>query len=310
MISLFNNLHILSRLKENIKSGYYTHHEVLNPSQINKDTISIVMTSHERSQQVYHTLKTISNSSIKDVQIVLVDDSQNDPVETEKLKAYNLHIDLIRIKVELKNWANPCVNYNIGFQFIKGGYVIIQNAEVCHVGDVLKFVKNNVDEKYFVFDVRTTASFEINELIYRKEMTTKLLNESEIGDWYHHHEKNNVNYHFLTALTKKTFDLIDGFSLDYSFGTCHDDNDFLLKIQLLKIPITHVKNHEHNVAGIHQYHGYYRNNSDKRAYYSESNQRLYNKKKKFIDTNNKYIEVSDGKNTEEITNLFNILNQY
>ena len=98
-----------------------------------------------------------------------MDDSDNDRVSSEKLKEYNIHIDLLRIKKERKNWANPCVNYNIAFEYVKGSKVIIQNAEVCHVGDVLNYVKNNiVDDKYFVFDVRSSSSFEINESIYKK----------------------------------------------------------------------------------------------------------------------------------------------
>jgi hypothetical protein len=319
MQSLGKNLHSLLQFKKDIDSDFYIEHERINEQNIHniskEDLISIVMTSHDRSRQVYHTLKTISQSSVKTVQVILVDDSDNDCVSSEKLKEFNLYIDLIRINKTKKNWANPCVNYNIGFKYIRGSKVIIQNAEVCHVGDVLQYVKNNVnDNKYHVFDVRTSQNFETNELLYKvydekDNMNVELLNRMSLGGWYQHYKNNNVNYHFLTALTSDTFNQIRGFSLDYSFGTCHDDNDLLLKIELCNIPIIQVCNDVHKVAGIHQYHCYHKS-ADRRAYYSESNQSLYDKKKRYIQTNKKYLEVSDGNDTEELVRNYNILNQY
>jgi len=319
MQTLGNKLQVLLELKRNIDSGFYIEYESINEHNIHniakEDLISIVMTSHDRSRQVYHTLKTISKSSVKSVQIILVDDSDNDCVSSEKLKEFNLYIDLIRINKAKKNWANPCVNYNIGFKYIKGSKVVIQNAEVCHVGDVLQYVKNNVDDnKYHVFDVRTSQNFETNELLYKVYdekgyMNVELLNTMSLGGWYQHYKNNNVNYHFLTALTTNTFNLIKGFSIDYAFGTCHDDNDFLLKIHLLNIPIFQVYNEVHKVAGIHQYHSYERS-VDRRAYYSELNKILFLKKEKYTGINKKYLEVSDGKNIEEILENYNILNQY
>ena len=98
------------------------------------------MTSSNRSKQVYYTLNTIQNSDYKNIQVIIVDDSDNDPILEINLRKYPFYIDLICIKKENRNWHNPCVNYNIGFEFIKGSKVIIQNSEVCHIGDVLIFI--------------------------------------------------------------------------------------------------------------------------------------------------------------------------
>jgi len=316
MQTLGNNLQVLLQLRGNIDSGFYFEHESINEHNIAKeDLISIVMTSHDRSRQVYHTLKTISPSTVKTAQIILVDDSDNDCVSSEKLKEFNLYIDLKRINKAKKIWANPCVNYNIGFKYIKGSKVIIQNAEVCHVGDVLQYVKNNVnDNKYHVFDVRTSQDFETNALLYKvydekDNMNVELLNTMNLGGWYQHYKNNNNNYHFLTALTTDTFNLIKGFSIDFAFGTAYDDNDLVLKILLYNIPIFHVYNDVYKVAGIHQYHSYERS-VDQKAYYSELNKILFLKKEKYTGINKKYLEVSDGENIEEMLRNYNILNQY
>jgi glycosyltransferase involved in cell wall biosynthesis len=94
------------------------------------------MTACNRSKQTYFTLQTIQNSSHKAIQIILVDDSDSDPIAKEELEKYPFYIDFISIKMQNKKWVNPVVNYNIGFEYIRGSKVVIQNAEVCHVGDV------------------------------------------------------------------------------------------------------------------------------------------------------------------------------
>jgi glycosyltransferase involved in cell wall biosynthesis len=103
---------------------------------ITAETISIVMTACNRSKQTYFTLQTIQNSSHKAIQIILVDDSDAEPITKEELEKYPFYIDFISIKMQNKKWVNPVVNYNIGFEYIRGSKVVIQNAEVCHVGDV------------------------------------------------------------------------------------------------------------------------------------------------------------------------------
>ncbi len=130
-----------------------------------------------------------------------------------------------------KNWINPIVNYNIGFKFIKGSRVIIQNAEVCYIGDILSWVSTNItDNIYYSFDVNAVNSFENNYVIYN---TTNLTKEIYLKDlfrkdvsWYQG-RSNITNYHFLTEMTRNTFELVKNFSYDYTFGVNYDDNDFL-----------------------------------------------------------------------------------
>jgi hypothetical protein len=108
-------------------------------------------------------------------------------------------------------------------------------------------------------------------------------------------------------MTKKTFDLIQGFSLDYAFGNCFDDNDLLLKIELANINFINVRNDIYKVAGIHQYHGWERNNPDMRAYHSPSNKDLFYLKKKYAQKHKQYIEISEGKDVNEMICLLNKL---
>jgi len=316
MDELKQNLHLLHSLRTSVEArdqNYYNY-KIINEQPITDNTISIVMTSHERSKQVYCTLKTINMCSFKDVQIIIVDDSSVDPVLESMISEFNLHIELITIKRENKYWANPCINYNIGFQYIKGSKVIIQNGEVCYIGDILEYIKNMViDDNYYVLDVKASRDFFTNDLIYsvlkKDKMKVDIYNEDIWSDWYQHSTARNANYHFLTGLTKKTFDKIGGFSYDYAFGSWYDDDDYLLKVRS-NINVVNVKNDVEKIGGIHLFHGYTVNITNTSAYTKPKNLDLYNKKQNYLNSTGKYLELSQYENIYDINKMYSILNNY
>jgi hypothetical protein len=309
MNSLYNNLENLLLLKKKITNNddkeYYNHHVIKN-NNITNNTITVVMTSCNRSKQVYFTLDTLSKSDFKDIQIILADDSSHDKVCIDKLEKYPFYFDFLEIKRENKIWVNPCINYNIAFNYIKGTKVILQNSEVCHVGDVLLYINNNLkDNDYFVFNVKSSNSYENNEIIYNNYTYNNNIFSLVNGDWYQHQLYSNRYLHFLTALTKKSFDKINGFSYDYFMGIEYDDDDLLLKIKLNNLNIINITNDNTNCGGIHLYHG-----PTNSAYIqTETNNQLFFKKNRAAYTIG-YIEISDGKNIDEVRQLYNTLNHF
>ena len=275
---------------ENFDSSMITHYNYPN-IPIYDDTISIVMTSSNRSRQVYYTLQTIEKCSFKHVHIIIVDDSDTDPIIRNMINGYAFYIDLVIIRKENKNWINPVVNYNIGFKFIKGSKIIIQNAEVCYIGDILGLVSMNIaDNNYYSFDVKAVDSFEGNNEIYKiKNLTTNIYSRENIFrrncNWYHS-QNNLTNYHFLTAMTRKTFELVKNFSYDYTFGVDYDDNDFLLKIKSKQINIVNLFHNEYFFGGIHLYHS----SSYLKWVNVISNLEIFNKKLEHYNNFNEYIE--------------------
>jgi len=288
---------------ENLDNSLFTHYNYEN-IPIYDDTISIIMTSSNRSKQVYYTLSQIQVASFNHIHIIIVDDSDVDPLIKEYISRYTFHIDLIYINTENKKWINPVVNYNIGFQFIKGSKVVIQNSEVCHVGDVLGWISKYVsDNNYYSFDVRAVDSFEANEEIYKNDYLTPeiysknyLFKEGKIG-WYHGKE-NITNYHFLTAMTRSTFQLINNFSYDYTFGKDWDDNDFLLKIKSKNINIVNLFHNLYNFGGIHLFHS----SSYCKWKNVESNSDIYHIKLKEYNLKNIYIDFLEKINLNLINN--------
>ena len=289
MDTLYKNKNLILSIKDSINDINVNELFTVNTNET--FDISIVMTSSNRSTQTYFTLSTLNPIDCK-LQVILVDDSTHDPINLEKLKEFPFHIDLIQINRDVKNWFNPLVNYNIGFKFIKGSKVIIQNAEVCHIGNVLSFVKNIIDDNYYVFDVKASSNFEKNEEIYKyNQLTTEIYNQPLFSIWYQS-ESNNRNLHFFTAMTKTTFDKVKCFDYDYTMGSCYDDDDFLLKIISKNINIQNCHHTQYNIGGIHLFHVLAGQVWDHSV---ETNEKLFAIKKRIYNLNSKYISASENK---------------
>jgi hypothetical protein len=284
-----DNIFEIKRKVEEKDMSLYNIIEIPNIPIIDK-TISIVMTASNRSIQTYFTLKTIQNSSFKEIHVILVDDSDIDPIMKEELEKYPFYIDFISIKRQNKNWINPCVNYNIGFQYIKGTKIIIQNAEVCHVGDVLGYMGTQmILDNYYICDVRASKSLDTNNSIYANNINTIDIYKSDelFGIWYQGKER-MCNYHFLVGMTLETFNKINRFSYDYTMGISYDDDDFLLKIISNKIQIKNLFHDEYFFGGIHLWHKSSIKNIIGKI---QNNQSILIKKNKDYKKNKKYIDI-------------------
>ena len=284
----------IKKLLDEMDNNYFTK-TTLNEKVLDKNTISIVMTSCDRSVQTYFTLKTISQSLYKNIQIIIVDDSTSDLIDIEKLKEFNLHIDFIQIKN--KFWINPCVGYNIGFRHVKGGKIIIQNAEVCHIGDVIQQVNDKViDNNYYVFNVYAFKGLEENNELYEAEKNN-IMNPSHVvtiyGQWYQHSQHRCVNLHFLTAITAKTFEKIIEFDIDYAIAIDYDDNDLIYRITTNNINII---NMPETIMGVHQWH---RQTSSGSGTGRISNIHIFYKKINYFNINKSFLKLTSFNNNND-----------
>ena len=300
-----NAIFDLKQRVESLDSSLFSYDRYNDGNIIDENTISIVMTSSNRSKQTFFTLSTIEKSKIKNIQVILVDDSDVDPININDFveNKFSFLIDLIKINRETKNWHNPVVNYNIAFEFIKGSKIVIQNAEVCHIGDVLHLVNESCDDNnnYYVFDVKSVSSYANNEIVYKNNTDTVDIYNLNLFDHWYQSESNNRKYHFLCALHASTFSKIKEFSYDYTFGSNYDDDDFLLKIIAKNINIVNLFHQHHMVGGIHLYHG----NSEQRSRTTESNEPLFRKKQTIYNNTGKYIDVTE--NIEDFEEKYNNL---
>lgn len=259
--SIVGNISKITNLKQEID-------ELINLDDIsNPNGISIVMTTHDRVTQTLFTLDTIEKySKDRNIQVILIDDSK-ELIDKSILDKYSFLISYVTLQA--KSWTNPCVNYAIGFNVIQYDNVIIQNAEVCHIGDVIGYVMDNLqNNQYLVFDVACTPDITYNEPLYNLDshdyMTTYMHVLQNNYNWYQHHLELNKKYHFMTAIKKVDLKRIGGFDYDYAFGACFDDTDFIYQIEnQYKLDIKLVKHYKSRVMGIHLFH---EKSSDNNAY--------------------------------------------
>jgi glycosyltransferase involved in cell wall biosynthesis len=219
--------------------------------------ISIIIGYYNRKKQLFFTLKTINQSSYKNIEIIIVDDCSDNPEDilyNSEFEIFNMDIKLITIKNEEKTWINPCVGYNKGISQSTGDIIILQNAEVCHIGDCIEYVVSNLQKNdWMTFNCYGLNNFEDNEYIYDQnnikdiyEYINKLWLENDytlrpggnaaftnkVGGWINHFLYHFVAYHYFGAIFRD--DLMNkmngGFDLDYANGICFDDNDFIKRL--------------------------------------------------------------------------------
>jgi glycosyltransferase involved in cell wall biosynthesis len=285
----------VKKLVKDLDPEYMTH-QCFNALK-HPAAISIVMTSRNRSAQTYFTLRQIQKQFVDNIQVILVDDSNTDIPNEDVLRKIGLHIDFIKIRK--KFWINPCVNYNIGFQYIKSDKTIIQNSEVCHIGRVLNHAIANLKPKtYLVFNVMAlTRIQENNQLQTSADSFMRLARTKPSYPWYQHHEKRNAHLHFLSAIMTDDLKHIEGFDLDYSMATCFDDPALVDQLKNINMTFVSVPDSRLCLMGIHQWH---QTENPKMTTSNVFNQNLLFAKRKFFEKNARYPSINSVKDISEL----------
>jgi hypothetical protein len=242
------------------KSYDFISYKTYNSTPDTEKKISIVMTTHDRPQQTLYTLKSFINSIYaKQIVVILVDDSMSGYLKESELTEFPFQITYITIENSKKTWINPCINYNLGFNEVKTSKVIIQNAEVCHIGDIIQCVIDQVnDDNYMVFDVCALPSLQNNQNLYDLnfdyEMTYNMCMTGQYK-WLQHTQRINRNFHFLSAITHNNLLKLGGFDPKFALGACYDDDELIFRItHQLKLNVKNIINENTHMLGIHQWH--------------------------------------------------------
>lgn len=228
--------------------------------------ISIVMAYYNRLPLLEYTLKTINMTKYdkKKIEVIIVDDGSD---ESHIIPEYNYeyHIKVIRIDPKDKQHINSCVPYNIGFKNATGDIIIIQNPEVCHIGDIISNVVDSVQNGLYL--TYTCVNFPVenyNEWLHERYnalsdinhvktfvKTLQNIHGNNTQVWYNHPIYRAANYHFLSAIMKSDLDKLGGFDERYAYGSGYDDDEFLFRIkQILKVKTIYPD----NAFSIHQWH--------------------------------------------------------
>lgn len=200
--------------------------------------ICIVMTHYKRVSQLQRTLSSINSSLYKNINVIVVDDASEETLPEFQV---DYPVDIIYIGKDEKKWTNPEVVYNKGI--IKAlsyhpDIIFIQNAETMHVGDVISYAAENVNNtNYIVYaclslDKKSTfdESADIEQLANdcKKEAST----EGQIA-WYHHPIYRPCYLDFCAAISVDNMIKINGYDERFIYGIAYGDNYLKHRIGLL-----------------------------------------------------------------------------
>jgi glycosyltransferase involved in cell wall biosynthesis len=252
--------------------------------------ISIVIAYYNRRKLFIKTLESISKTIIhKDwFEIIVVDDGSDEQECIDDLADVfcDLNIRIIKIIATKKWWTNPCIPYNIGFEFASGDVIIIQNPECLHLGDIVDYVINNIEKnKYLVFGCYAIGHEKTN-LIYNVNIDDPnylgiMKTFVKSGKWYQHSKFNPRGLNFCSAITRVDLDDLGGFDEKFAKGIAKDDREFVFRVDKKGMNIIMVD----SPFVIHQFHV--------RTNYSNS---------KLVNRNNKLFSEIVKKNEYRINN--------
>lgn len=209
--------------------------------------ISIVTAFYNRQALLDKTLESIHKSSVQNYELIIVDDASAEPLVCDEAK-------IIRVDKKDKWYTCSAVAFNRGFREATGDIVIIQNPECYHVGDILKYVRDNIkNNQYYSF-----ACYAINkdETSMFQDGIMPIIQNKRFEDgngWYNHSEYRPVGYHFCSAIMRRDLDKIGGFDERYSRGVAFDDDDFIRYIQTVGMDVKIIN----TPYVIHQFHTHF-----------------------------------------------------
>jgi glycosyltransferase involved in cell wall biosynthesis len=282
--------------------------------------VSIVMAYINRKEQLMHTIKTIINSMYKNIELIIVNDfsdkDQSIDMIEEQYKDKIQFIKIINIKKEEKTWINPCIPYNIGIKQATGDIIILQNPEVCHVGDCISYVVKNLKKNsWLTLNCYGLGNFDHNNIVYNiyennykvydyikllsDNSNSRIGGNSALGDgnvqgWLNHPNFFTA-YHYFGAIYKT--DLFDkmngGFDEDYKDGINLDDIDFVKRLIYNKIQIVGNYFHKDVPFTIHLYHTKAPSIVDNPKEKHDINKKIFDKKCKEMNLDNN-VDIKNG----------------
>lgn len=195
--------------------------------------ISIIIQYYNRKLLLYNTIDSISKSASfnGDTELLVIDDASDSEHSISDINQVypNFNIKLITFTKEEKYWSCPVIPINKGIASATGDVIIIQGAEIYHMGDILKDIENRVaPNNYLVYaSYALPKGVTVHDNISKYHIACRVLDD---GGWYQHSIYNNRKYNFCTAILRD--DLLDmgGFDERYAYGTSYGDDDFILRV--------------------------------------------------------------------------------
>ena len=257
-------------------SDHIAHTSPLTKPQSKPLKISIVIAYFNRKPQLIATLESIKKSQYENLEIVIVDDG-SEPSEAvatfiDDVKG-DLDVRVVTIPPREKTWVSPSIPYNLGIRYAEGSIVMLQNAEVAHIGDCVSFVAKNLQRKdWLTFNCyglpNLSSSGDLASLDWDLDLCHAAISKkpSNVGGnsvvrkdpsgWLNHYERHFVAYHYCGAIFRDDLLRHLGGGFDESFANFigGDDDEFVKRL-IHKEFVFKISKFEPNAPFVvHQFH--------------------------------------------------------
>ena len=209
--------------------------------------VSIVMAFYNRQELLDKTLESLERSTVKDYELIIVDDASAIPLVCSKAK-------IIRVEKKDKWYNCSAIAWNRGMREATGDLIILQSPECYHVGDILSYAVNNIKPNlYLSFGCYSINKAETEELHRGKlPVIVNALVDGHTG-WYNHTKYRPCAYHFCSAILRNDLDIIGGFDERYAYGVAFDDDEFIRVIRYIGMDVKIID----SPYVIHQFHTHF-----------------------------------------------------
>lgn len=214
---------------------------------------SIVIQYYNRRPHLINTIRSISNTSVDNKEIIIVDDASDQDHSIDDLPERYPHLDIKihRFRKEDKWWSCPVIPINKGIEMSTGEILLILCAECMPVGDLIADAQRIEQGEYFVYSTYALSEQYTNSIenIPYELIKANPFADSEGGFWYQHSEHNTNCYNFCVAIRREDMDKLGGFDERYAVGYHSGDVDFInrvrkiLDIKMIDFPMTYHQHH-------------------------------------------------------------------
>jgi len=285
--------------------------EIYNFDNYQCKKISIIMTHYNRNQQLTHTLDIIQESAYPKelIEVICYDDRSDKEPCIIDLSRYSYNIKVIYGNFERdEKIINPGYSYNNAFKYINGEYVIIQNSECMHIGDIISYVAQNIKENTLIsFQCWATGnedislemfnnrhnSIELERIINTRWQELKNFPENLKG-WYNEKLLRPECLHFCNALHINTLKKVGLFNTKIEKLLGFDDNDYIQRIIFNYNLNIIIPEHNYRIFVIHQNHEKYNKHRSEELFLSSYNEYRKINNIRINNYNNSKIEKIDN----------------
>lgn len=185
--------------------------------------ISICVTYKPRLEQWERTRNSFRHN--QDFEVCIIEDE-----DTAELP-YSM-----RIKEKGKCPVHPT---NASVYFSKGNKILLNNAECCHVGDIMGYVEKYLTHKNYIafscYSLAEGSKIEDIETIIKENNIAATGNG--VNGWYNHPIHRPCGIFFCAAITRKNWQRLNGLDERFSDGVAMADLDFNRRVKKLGLEL-------------------------------------------------------------------------